>query len=277
MVGVNNRFYERIRPGKSNSLIHRLETVESKKQIRDEKDIRVRALSKAIAKESLRLGDKLGACVRNSCGSAACPLCSHLHRKWSFAECAYLSRKCDSVFMMTVLFYSEMMTDKQLFKYDFQKLMQRLRKQLYRSGFTCPVIGYLEFDYHAESSLWLPHFHLMVLGDESVAIKQFRQRFCSREKRILGGAKVSRPLHVSTLKDVGKQLSYLCKSYCARIETYFDENGKRRTKKYRLKPRQFRLSLRVLDRLGFTGRLFLYRARRNGSEICVTAVNEQIA
>lgn len=276
-MGVNDRFYERIRPGKSNSLIHRSEKVESREQIRGEKDIRVRALSKATAKESLRLGDKLRACGRNPCESAACPKCSHLHRKWSFAEFANLSRECDSVSMMTVLFYSEMMTDKQLFKYDFTSLMQRLRKQLYRSGFTCPVIGYLEFDYHAESSLWLPHFHLMVLGDESGAIKQFRQRFCSREKRIHGVAKVSRPLHVSRLKDVGKQLSYLCKSYCARIETYSDVKGKRRTKKYRLKPSQFRLSLRVLDRLGFTGRLFLYRARRIGSEIRVTAVNEQIA
>lgn len=274
MMGVNEWPYNNDRPGKPYSLKHCLKGLETHEKIRNELNFRALALSGSPTRANRKLGGELEFCGRIPCGSAACPRCFHRFRQWSFAEFRHLSEQFDPVLMMTVLFYSEMMTDKQLFAYDFQKLMNRLWRQLERSGFTCPVVGYLEFDYHAESGLWLPHFHLMVLGDEPEAMKEFR-RFCSKQKRVNGGASVSRPVHVSKLKDAGKQLSYLCKSYCSRIEAYSDQNGKRRTKKYRLKPNQLKLSLRVMDRLEFTGRLFLYGARRVGSEIRVAAVNDK--
>lgn len=263
-------FFRKIRLGRQFNLADSLPEFESPAQMAAERDIRVRALLKSKSKASRNLGHKIASCgKRTPCGSAACPLCSHYFRQWSFAECAHLSSKYKPVIMVTYLMYSEMMTDKALFTFDFQKLFLRLRKQLQRSGFKRAVIGYLEFDYHAESSLWLPHFHLMVLGDDP-AIETFRDRYCRKQRR-QGSTKISRPLHVSNLKDVVRQLSYLCKSFCSRVEAYLDGNGKRKTKKYRLRPSQLRLSLRVFDRLGFTGRLFLYRARRVGSEIRVTS------
>jgi len=179
--------------------------------------------------------------------------------------CRQYRKQCQHVKMMTVLMYSVMMPDQQLFTYNFKKLMDRVWRQLQRSGFNCPVIGYLEFDYHSEQSLWLPHFHLMVLGNDPEAEKKFRIQ-CNKHKRP-GSTKVSRPLLVSYLKNEAEQISYLCKSFSSRIEAYLNADGKTRTKKYRLKPSQLRLSLRVWDRLDFTGRLFLYRARRVGSEI----------
>jgi len=250
-------------------LAYRLKEVETPDKINAELKIRVKAFSKSKLKANRQLGKKLASCGKTLCGSAACPRCCHLFRKWSFAEFIHLCRQYQHVKMMTLLMYSEMMPDKKLFTFDFKKLFQRLWKQLQRSGFTCPVLGYIEFDYHADCNLWFPHFHLMILGNDPEAIKKFRIQ-CNKHKR-QGSTKISRPLHVSNLKDEAEQISYLCKSYSSRIETYINEDGKTRTRKYRLNPSQLKLSLRVWDRLDFTGRLFLYRARRVGSEIKVVS------
>lgn len=267
---MSTPFYKLIRPGKLNCLPNRLDGVETRRQMVDERDLRVRILSKCTSRDSMKLAEKLDSCRhRNPCESPACPMCAHQLRAWSFGEVSHLSRQYDPVLMMTILCYSMMLTDKQLFCYDFKKLMRLLGRRFERCGFTCPVIGYVEFDFHPESNLWLPHFHLMVLGAEP-AIDMFRKRYAPIEKRQKSGATVDRFLHVVPLRNKARQLSYLCKAFCSRVEAYTDKNGKRRTKKYRLSASQHRLSLRVFDRLGMSGRLFLYRARRVGSEIRVT-------
>lgn len=245
-----------------------LEGFETEGDIQRESNIRVRTLRNSGNPVNQGLADLLESCCQESlCDSAACPRCFSRVRKWSYKRFIRLKNEIGSeeTKIMTVLFYQEMMGDEELGVFNLDLLKHRLRRQLERSGFTCPVIGYFEFDYHMESKLWLPHFHLMVLGDETQAIKVFR-KMCGKQKREVG-ASVGRPLHVVRLKDEVKQVSYLCKSYCSRVETYLDEDCKRRTKKYRLKPNQLCLSLRVLHRLGLTGRLFLYRARRIGNEI----------
>lgn len=245
-----------------------LEDFETEGQTKRESEIRVKTLRSSNKPRNHKLAKLLASCCQESpCDSAACPRCFSSVRKWSYSEFIRLKNECGSEEpkIMTVLFYQEMMGNRKLFRYDLDLLKRRLRRQLERSGFTSPVIGYFEFDYHTENKLWLPHFHLMVLGSETQAIKTFREMFRKQKREI--GASVSRPLHVVRLKDEVKQVSYLCKSYCCRVETYSDEDGKRRTKKYRLKPNQLCLSLRVLHRFGLTGRLFLYRARLVGKEI----------
>lgn len=245
-----------------------LEGFETEADIQRESNIRVKTLRNSAPPRNQGLADLLESCCQESlCDSAACPRCFSRVRKWSYSKFIRLKNEIGSkeTKIMTVLFYKEMMSNRELFKYNLNLLKHRLRRQLQRSGFTCPVIGYFEFDYHTESRLWLPHFHLMVLGSENHAIEKFR-KMCLKQKRDVG-ASVGRPLHVVRLKDEVKQVSYLCKSYCSRVETYLDEDCKRRTKKCRLKPNQLCLSLRVLHRLGLTGRLFLYRARLIGNEI----------
>lgn len=253
----------------NNSLKHQLDGFETNKDVQKELGIRIRCLEKSDNVKSRKLAIKLSCCTqRKPCESAACPRCFRYVREWSYSELVRLkneSESPDDIRIITVLFYEEMMGDKQLFRYDFDKLKRRLWRQLERSGCTSSVIGYIEFDYHEESSLWLPHLHLMVLGEETSAIKKLRGMYLKQQRKI--GASVGRPLLVQNLKSENRQVSYLCKSYCSRIETYLNKDGKRRTKKYRLKSSQLRLSLRVLDQLGLTGRLFLYRARLVGNEI----------
>lgn len=247
--------------------------------MRDERDLRIHALKKSKLLVGRRLARKLEQCSKfNPCESAACPMCSHQFRKWSFAEISHLSRQYNDILMMTVLCYSKMVTDRELFTLNFTKLIRTLARRFERSGFTQSVIGYVEFDYHTESCLWLPHFHLIVFGDEP-ATEEFRARYAHIEKRRITSASTDRFLHVSPLRHKGRQLSYLCKTFCSRIEAYKDSKGNRRTKKYRLHSSQLRLSLIVLDRLGMSGRLFLFRTRRVGNELRPLAglpVNDEI-
>lgn len=174
---------------------------------------------------------------------------------------------------MTVLYSDQMMTDKEFYQFDPIKLQNRFRQQLKRSGFNNPVIGQIEFDYHSESERWLPHLHLIAMSDRDPT-EVLRKRFFTKMKRENTGASVERPIHVVELKDKPEQISYICKSYCMRIDVY-DDNGKRRTRKFRLKPSQLRLSLRVYDRIGFSGLSFLYKVRQRGNKLVVNAVSEK--
>ncbi len=275
----------KIRKGGFYNILNHLPGIEKSQDIENEKEFRINALLNMPSKGNKDLGRKLKSCNRSSpCDSAACPRCFSQFRKWSFSELSHLS-KGKQVSMVTLLFYSRMLTSNELFTYNFEKLKECLATRLKRCGFTCPVIGYLEFDYHSENKRWLPHFHLMVIGEEP-ALNVLRKKYSHLEQRRSGakvsrfsGAKVSRFIHVTPLKDRGKQISYLCKGYSSRLEAYQNNEGKRRTKKYRLNTNQLSLSLRIFDSLGMSGRLFLYRSRLYGNEIRVTttaAVAEEI-
>ena len=210
---------------------------------------------------------------KDRCGSAACSVCFREHRKRMILLLVALSNRPRKAYILTLIIY-EGLTNNQLFKVDVAKYKRRLWRQLNRAGFTEPVLGSLEFDYHTEIKMWLPHFHLLVLGSKK-PIKELKKRFYSNIKPIPGRSTgIYRPVHTEKLKDKGPQLSYLVKSYWGRVEAYTPPNGKRRTRKYRLKPNELRLSLRVLDRLGFKGLLFHYKVGLVGNKY-VVAVNEK--
>ena len=143
---------------------------------------------------------------------------------------------------------------------------QRLYQQLKRAGFNGPVIDYFDIDYHPEIGLWLPHFHFLVL-DEDPPVDELKRRFYSKKIFIENrSTDTNRPVVVQEVKDPAQQISYLFKSYWSRVEAY-DVRGQRRTKKYRLMPSELRLSLRVMDRVGFSGFLFLYKVRYKGNQL----------
>jgi len=274
---INRPYYmKKIMSGLENDIITALPNFETLSDAKTESDYRQKVLL-GSGIESLRiLGTKLSKCSkRYPCDTAACSVCFRYFRQWFYAQLCSLCDRYDEAYILTIVYYDEYLSNDELFNVEPKQLKQRLYQQLKRSGFKHPVTGCLEMDFHPEIARWLPHFHLLILGDSS-PIGKLRQRFFSNIKPITGRSTyVNRPIYVSKLRDKGPELSYLCKSYWSRVEAYMNPRGKRCTKKYRLKPNELRLSLRVLDRIGFKGLLFMYGIRRHGFKLDKSVVSEQ--
>ena len=247
---------------------------ESKQACIKESQIR----QKALIKEGYHdLAGKLADCAEDyRCESPACPQCVRHNRRGFYHAAAVLSEQYDLANQRTVtlICYSEAMTNEELENFDPNRLKEKVRKQLTRCGFENPVIGGLELYYHEDIGLWIPHFHLLVVDDAEPLIT-LRKKHFKKEKRPTSDnpptSYISRSMMVQELKHPPEQLSYLCKqrwqSICAYIDTV---KGKRKTRKLRLKGYKFILSLAVLDRYTFSDLMLLYRVRIVNNEFRVT-------
>lgn len=240
----------------------------------NESQIRQKALIKGGFRD---LAGKLADCAEDyRCESPACPQCVRHNRRGFYHAAAVLSEQYDLANQRTVtlICYSEAMTNEELESFDPNRLTARLSKQLTRCGFENPVIGGLELDYHEDIDLWIPHFHLLVVDDISPLVT-LRKKHFKKEKRPTSDnpptSYISRSMMVQELKHPPEQLSYLCKQRWQLIRPYEDpETGKRKTRKLRLKGYKFILSLAVLDRYTFSDLMLLYRVRIVNNEFRVT-------
>jgi hypothetical protein len=251
---------------------------ESKQECIKESQIREKAL---ITEGYHPQAEKLAECtIGYRCTSPACPRCSRRHRGGFYHAATALSNQYNPTNqrLITLVYYSGVMTTGQLKKFDPTRLQQRLRKQLERCGFRCPVIGGLEIDYHEDIQRWVPHFHLLIVNDVE-AIEKLRGYFKKEKRSMLSVAPsaqyISRPMLVQRLKNPSKQISYLCKQRWQSIHAYRDKDGKRRTSKRRLDKKRFPLSLKVLDQLSFSALLFLYKSRVRSNEIISTSCQRE--
>lgn len=240
----------------------------------NESQIRQKALIKGGYHD---LAEKLADCTKDyRCESPACPQCVRHNRRGSYHAAAVLSEQYDLANQRTVtlICYSEAMTNEELENFDPNRLKEKVRKQLTRCGFENPVIGGLELDYHEDIGLWIPHFHLLVVDDAEPLIT-LRKKHFKKEKRPTSDnpptSYISRSMMVQELKHPPEQLSYLCKQRWQSICAYIDiVTGKRKTRKLRLKGYKFILSLAVLDRYTFSDLMLLYRVRIVNNEFRVT-------
>lgn len=244
-----------------------LEDFETVRQVKKRRNQRVDVLERSQLEEDVTLHDVLSGCGRHPCNSAACPICFRQFRKWFFAEGIRLFNTFPNAHMLTIIYYSEMMTDTQLKSFSATRLHNRLRKQLERAGFRYPVMGCLEFDYHEENGLWQPHYHLLTFDDKAT-VKKLRNVFSRpSERRKNSSAKVGRPVLASKIRNPVEQISYMCKTYSSRVTASVSSKGKRNTYKHSLRTDRERLILRTMHRIGFQQLLFLFNARRNGSQL----------
>lgn len=247
------------------------ETLEDAKK---ESRIRQAALTKGGNRE---LAIKLARCrQKRRCKSPACPKCVR-HNRRGFCHAVTAHSKLHDMANQrtaTLICHSEAMADEELESFDPNRLTEKVRKQLTRSGFQNPVIGGLELDYHEDIQLWIPHFHLLVANDIG-PLETLRKKYLAKEKRPPSKGThttpTSRPMMVQKLNNPPKQLSYLCKQRWQLIRPYEDpETGKRRTRKLRLKRYEFIKSLIVLDSFTFSDLMFLYKVRVSNGELKVT-------
>ena len=241
-----------------------------------ESQIRQKALIKGGYRD---LAVKLADCAQDyRCESSACPQCVRHNRRGFYPAATVLSKQynMDNQRTVTLIYYSEAMTSKELKYFTPNRLTERVRKQLTRCGFQNPVIGGLELDYHEDIDLWIPHFHLLVTNDID-PLETLREKYLIKEKRTPSKGThttpTSRPMMVQRLKRPPKQLSYLCKQRWQSISAYIGTvkgKRKRKTRKLRLKGYKFILSLIVLDSYTFSDLMILYKVRVVNNEFKVS-------
>jgi len=271
-------FYKNHIKSQLDDIVNRLDGFETVNDVIQEMVIRIFVLRNSKSVDSQTLGEKIEHCFTEECNSAACPLCSRSYRMWFFAEASKISRMYKKLYAVTIVKYDRMLSDYELFEIKPKVFFDSFRKQLERIGFQFPVIGTLEFDYHREQKMWLPHYHLLCLGPRE-AIEPLRQYY--KGKRRHSSAQIDRPLQIKKVKESddihgkyvrnkAKAISYACKSFSQEVRAWKNpETNRRGTKKFRLDDNRLRLSLRVYDRVGFNGLLFLYNVRRIGGKLVV--------
>ncbi|HDH7788065.1 TPA: hypothetical protein PJH86_002879 [Raoultella ornithinolytica] len=206
----------------------------------------------------LSLAHKIERCTPESpCGSTACSLCQRTRRlKFMQKWLPYIKEHQDEYKTATLIFYVEKLPNNKLFGWDFDALKERVRKAISRIGFSGPVIGGFEMDYHnythdPDVSHWMPHFHLLV-PNEPEKIEQLRQ-YMLRDKNLHArDGRKNRPLKVGGIDDPVQALSYCISGMW--MEHVWFRNEKDVVKKCR-KPvrirdeRVFAKSLVKLDRM----------------------------
>lgn len=241
----------------------RFETIED---VKKEWNHRFDILCKSSNEQDVELSELLRSCkVKHPCGTAACPRCFRIFRKWFYREVSQIAESGRNQRILTIVFYSEMMTTAKLYVFNPTKLHDRLRRMLRRAGFTRPVIGSLEIDYRRQDGQWLPHYHLLCF-DRKIARESLRQTLKKNQiPAPKGKSTTPRPLKIQKLRDPGAQLSYLCKSYSKEVSQSMKSGY--HSMQSRLGPKEERACLQLKHRLGFSKLLFLYGARVQGPKI----------
>lgn len=206
----------------------------------------------------LKLVKKLEGCTpEHPCKSMACSLCQRTRRllfmqKWL----PYIKDHQDEYVAVTLISYMDMFPDKELLGWDFDAMKERYRKAISRIGFSGPVIGGFEMDYHnythePELSCWMPHFHLLV-PNEPEKLKQLHQ-YMLRDKNLHArDGRKNRPCRKDIIDDPVRAVSY-CISGMWMEHVWFrneEEDVKKRRKSGRIRDEHiFAKSLVKLDRM----------------------------
>lgn len=226
---------------------------ENKKRINILNRVNEKGLDKSVG----ILIRKMGHCsIYNPCKSMACARCQNLRRLKYLATWLPYFKNNQDYKLVTLIFYQDTMSNKELRSWTPDLLKQRLRKVLSRIGFCGPITGGFDMDYHLythapEESHWMPHFHLLV-PDESEKMEKLRT-YMLREKNLHARkGRKNRPIRVDDIDDIFPVLSYCVKGFWQEIPWFINENGKLKKAKCKRRIKNNRIfvkSLLALDRL----------------------------
>lgn len=247
---------------------------ETPEQARKERAFRIASLSTYTGARYKALCAKLTEChPKYPCNSAACPECRRGYRLQMTREVLRLCSKTKKWRNVTLVFYQDAFTDAEAPIWSPDALTARLRRWLKECGFKYMVIGGFEIDYHTDTGLWLPHFHLITFNEEE-ALNKLRNRMKNKRNMSARNSVISRPMFDTGIDNPEKQISYLFKAIWWRVESYKENKSilinnksikpKRRTIKRRLRPKQHAHSLVMMDKQGIQILTFMYKVRKYG-------------
>lgn len=253
---------------------------ETPEQARKERAFRIASLSTYTGARYKALCAKLTEChPKYPCNSAACPECRRGYRLQMTREVLRLCSKTNKWRSVTLIFYQDAFTDAEAPIWSPDALIARLRRWLKECGFRYMVIGGFEMDYHTDTGLWLPHFHLITFNEEE-ALNKLRNRMKNKRNMSARKSVISRPMFDTGIDNPEKQISYLFKTIWWRVESYKEHRlmvfnnksvkPKRRTIKRRLRPKQHAYSLVMMDELGIHTLTFMYKVRKYGDHLLMS-------
>lgn len=240
--------------------------LETFKDCEAESQTRQKQLRKDFHGVSHVLADALDACRSNHylCCSLACPVCNQGPRIDSIWNTIAIVEDSPSDFrFVTLVYYKDAMTDRELYKWQLNKFRTKVYQQLKRAGFDGIAMGAIEFDFHEDTQLWIPHLHLIMSNDQK-AFGELRKTLKKPKNMRLRDEVISRPMLVAKLGDPVRQACYTFKYMPMRIASFEGSDGKRKTKKYRLRDPQAALAYVKLDQLKPSDLVFKFGTRKTG-------------
>lgn len=97
------------------------------------------------------------------CGSLACKICNR-DLRIDLVDSAVRSiakSKIDTWGLLTIIPYRKAIDD-ELVGFDVKAFKKWFGRALRKLGFTGPIWGMIEVDYHSYAEVWLPHFHVVL-------------------------------------------------------------------------------------------------------------------
>jgi hypothetical protein len=195
------------------------------------------------------------------CCLIVCAVCSRRFRFRFIRKLLRTARAYEGVHQWATI-HLETFTVGTLANANIKRAHNRLRKRLERCGFVRSIlVGCAEVGWDEKRRTWILHVHLLAIGVPGEAWTKLRAILRSSETAI--------PLKVQPLRDVERQVSYICK-----FTTYHRPLGRDGAGRSRAVPLP---SARLAELAAFWSRHrhedfpFLFGARRRGGRIGVEA------
>lgn len=194
------------------------------------------------------------------CHSAACDICRRSFRiRWA-GIAAELIASDDSPWFVVSLVPPELVFSLgKLKRFDPAKFKDRLRNQLARSKITgAPAFGGIDFAVQVIKygrPVWHPHMYFLVRGYSEKAIGKVLKKYYPPDHQTSVPIKI-RQLRKENATDLMKVVTYTFKSVFKQRIPCTDAKGNADTEEDDLTDLQWRELAPLLDKWGFTGRLF---------------------
>ncbi|WP_130537867.1 hypothetical protein [Thiomicrorhabdus indica] len=239
--------------------------IESEQDCENETAERQSQLKSDHHKKSQILADTLERCFLEAlpCGSLACPICNRNRRLQEVEYLVDLIGCSQKEFrFVTLIYYKFAMTSKAFYKWKISSFKRAVIRNLEDSGFTGIAIGNIEFDFHEQLQLWLPHIHL-IMTYQPDAFKELRRRLKEDKNINTRDDVVDRPMVVKVINSPIKVSTYCLKISPMRVLYYVNSNGKRMTGKYRLRDPEAALAYVKLNRTKPSEMTLKFGVRKN--------------
>lgn len=142
---------------------------------------RVKQLIKMEGRHHRELAYKLMSCIEDdycNCNSLACKQCVRTKRIKIIESVTKVLMNGDYSFCSLVL-YRDVLAKNELNKLNPQKLKAKLYRDIKKLGIESPMYGALEVVFEHGNNLWLPHFHLFLMindTEKKMLNKLFKKR-----------------------------------------------------------------------------------------------------
>ena len=248
---------------------HQLPNFETAAQAKQRRRQLIRCL-RGGENEHRWLARKLRRCREKSpCGSMACPVCQRRYRRWWLAQAAPLLNHSRDQTAVSLIVPHWQRPFGRLHEFDARRFKAAMRARLRRALPDNLVVGGIDISLNVgglfASRTWAPHVYLIVDDADKETVR------AALEGTVKATPEVPRPLQVRAVREPLSALSYAVKPFIGRRCSYVARDGKRATRKTRLKAAEALEAALVMDGMRPQDRLILKGVRLRGGRLVATS------